>query len=905
MRTDATMLHPFDSRILSSQSRSLSCFRTATQKVIQNIYSKRVCTGSRGNGEAVLFQGPEGEAFNRAWGIREKISHHRLYLEHQGIDTNDVQVWKDELREYVHKYGMAEMKDVGLNWERALHISWIAANAELDSIAREDFHNVLSSFVKEKIHVDGGGRMSSRMSLSFLCVGKRLDASGRLVKSLISALEPDCSRFDRHNILMYLSILASSNVNDQRLVSILSKNIEQHGLLPTLNPIEYQNLLNNFARVQWTGSVKQKSVLIDRALRMRNNLENESIVSLVQIMTRMPQAGSKDIDAVSHLVTTSMKGFAMKELGLVAKQYAILYTRNDSSDASPISMLGMIAQQAAKCVDGADPKDVVRLMQAFQTAHLKPDTLLNVLDIWADKRLASMNAHGISLAMTHFARIGEASQRLLRTAVSVVESNLDQLVPSDASKLIWAFAHLEYYPGENLLGKCLDFLQSPSIVSELSDREMANLFWGLVKLGHHPSVKERLNIASSLYSHPGRVSGQSSALLLWSFASSHEAMHDISNDRCFDNTMYRLGLELCRDVLLVDSQSISMTSWSLGVLKVTHVDFAKSLNSLADEGRLHMFDPQHISNLLWGLAKSGSRPNDEFLREVVSVLSGNLSMYSPQEVFNVCWAFATLRFQAPSVAAETVTELRARGTEFEGLELSGIAWSLSRILDMQEDSDLGEKACRVLQLELCKHIDELELSQLAMAFVGIARLSSNNTFEVLNPQFMNDLLERMKDCLNQRYGTISSVNTILEGMVLIAPQVPKSIMKTIEHSISDFILESSRLWEVCDLCYYTCEVGMVSLATKLLDHIEQRVIQGEHVTPRASIMLLHTMAECNSYPAAILNLTTSKLSSMSPKYRISTKWLGVLAETLPKLADNAHIVLSFHPDWEDRLHALR
>lgn len=898
------MLHPFDFRILPSQPRSLSHVHIVLQQEFKQSRAKRVCARIRGNGEAILSQSPE-ESFERAWGISQQVAHYRLPLEDNRIDINDIHAWKDELRAYVQAFGMAKMKDVGLNWEHALHISWIAAYAELDSISCEDFQNVLKFFVKEKMCVKSSERMSPRMSLSFLCVGKRLDASGYLVKSLVSALEPDCSRFDRENILMYLSILSSANANDQRLANVLSKHIEQHRMLTTLNPIEYQNMLNNIASIQWTASTKHKSIIIERALHMRKNLENASIVSLVQIMTRMPQASSKDIDAVSQLVITAMKGFAMKELGLVAKQYAILYTRNDPSHPSPLSMLGKIAQQAAECVDGADPKDVVRLIQAFQTANFKPDTLLDVLDIWADKRLASMNAHGISLAMTHFARIGEASQRLLKTAVSVIESNLDQLVPSDASKLVWAFAHLEYYPGENLLGKCLDFLQSPSTVSEFSDREMANLFWGLVKLGHYPSVTERLNIASSLYSHPGRVSGQSSALLLWSFASSHEAMDGISNDRCFDNTVYRLGLELCRDILSVDSQSISMTSWSLGVLKLVHVDFAKSLNSLADEGRLHMFDPQHIANLLWGLAKSKSRPSDDFLHEVVGVLSGNLSMYSPQELFNVCWAFATLRFQAPSVAAETLTELKARGTEFEGLELSGIAWSLSRILDMDVDSILGENACRVLQQELCKHINELELSQLAMAFVGIARLASRNPLELLYPQFMNAMLERMKYCLNQSYDTISSVNTILEGMVLMSPQVPASIIDTIEHSISHSVLDSSKFWEVCDLCYYTCEVGMVSLASRLLDHIELRVIQGEHLTPRASIMLLHTMAECDSYPAATLNLTVSKLSSMSPKYRISNKWLGILAETLPKLADNAQIMLSFHPDWEDRLHALR
>lgn len=847
----------------------------------------------------------EDNAFRAAWRTSKNFGHRHVLLEHNNIHLYELELWRNDLREYVAMHGMAKMKYQALTWETITRLSWIAAYADLENSIRGTFNDTLISCIKDKMAGEGSVDLSSRLCLAIVSVGQQLDPQGQLVEELSSTLDIDFDRFDQKKLVQYASILVLSNVNDQRFTNVLSVRIE-HGLLLKLNPLEFGHVLNNIARTPWIALTKnQKNQILECALKMKRHLDNKNIVSLVQILAQIPQISEKDIDAISDVVSASMDRLDMKELGLIAKQYAILYSR-DSRAKGPELVLGKIAENATRCVEGADPKDVVRLIQAFQAAELKPETLLDVLDIWADKRLASMNAQGISLAMAHFARVGEASPRLLKTAVSVVESNLEQLAPSDASKLAWSFAHLSYHPGENLLEKCLGYLQSSSTVRRLSDREIANLFWGLVKLEHYPSVNERLHIAASLYANPGRVSGQSSALLLWSFASSHEAMGGILHDGGFDNTIYRLGLELCRDILSVDSQSISMTSWSLGVLKVPHHDFAKSLSTVASEGRLQIFDPQHVSNLLWGLAKSGSHPSHEFLEEVTGVLSGNLSMYSPQELFNVCWSFATLQFRAPSVAAETVTELKARSTEFQGLELSGIAWALGRLLDIEPDIILSEKACLILQRELCKHIDDLEMSQLAMALVGLARLSSPNNLNCMHPDFVESVLDKVIECLNQNHFTISSVNTILEGMMLMSSQVPALMMDTLENTISDYILENSKLWEVCDLCYYASEVGIMSLAVRLLDHIEQRVVQGERLTPRASIMLLRTMTQCEMYPPETLHRTTFKLSSLSPTYKISKKWLKVLAETRPKLAIKAHIMLSFkHSDWEDRLQVLQ
>eukprot|EP00889_Picochlorum_renovo_P007643 jgi/Picre1/34673/NNA_002141.t1 len=296
----------------------------------------------------------------------------------------------------------------------------------------------------------------------------------------------------------------------------------------------------------------------------------------------------EDMQQVSSLVSYRLHLCSMKELGIIAKTLSRFHENNPRHWTA--IMFDDIAAQATTCVDSADPKDVVRLIQAFQNAQIKPEGLLDVLDIWADKRLASMNAQGISLAMAHFARIGEASQRLLHTAVTVAESTMDQMSSSDASRLIWAFARLEYYPGDRLCKKGSKFCSLQQQQQTLAT-EIQQTFSGALT--------------------PGKLSGQSAALLLWSFASSQDATGNATAGQKFYSTIYRLGMEVYRDINQVDSQSISMTAWSLGVLKVPHKEFVSSLDQLVLSNRLNSFEPQHVSNLLWGLAKSGAHPSKD------------------------------------------------------------------------------------------------------------------------------------------------------------------------------------------------------------------------------------------------------------------------------------------------------
>jgi len=355
-----------------------------------------------------------------------------------------------------------------------------------------------------------------------------------------------------------------------------------------------------------------------------------------------------------------------------------------------------------------------------------------------------------------------------------------------------------------------------------------------------------------------------------------------------------------------------MTAWSLGILKIKHNEFAVCLDSLGWNGKLESFEPQHVANLLWGLAKSGSRPSADFMFCITDTLSGRLHMYAPQEIFNICWALATMGFRSQSVASETLTELKIRGSEFGGLELSGISWALSRITKGPSDHNLRFTICSIIQKDLRKHVGELQPSQVAMAIKGLAHLDPGS----VDPMLVTNLVDsfcgpypRSKSidddmCTDILHNSlsVSSVNTLLEGLSLLPMPLPAALCQSLESRPARY-LDKAKFWEVCDLCYYLSQNDMVNLASAiLLDRIEGTVAE-ERVTPRGAIMLLEAMRRCSTYPPMTLKRATMKLSMLSPNYSIGDQWLRVLADLLSQEEVANH--LSFHhKEWDDRISRL-
>lgn len=292
----------------------------------------------------------------------------------------------------------------------------------------------------------------------------------------------------------------------------------------------------------------------------------------------------------------------------------------------------------------------------------------------------------------------------------------------------------------------------------------------------------------------------------------------------------------------------------------------------------------------------------------MQVLSGTLHAYSPQELFNICWSYATLGANASPIVSEVVLELEIRGTEFEGLELSGLTWSLSRLLHVQHLQDrhynidaLPKRIVQVVEKELPKHMTGLEASQVAMALVGLGRLAEMDETINVNPSLIDISLDTFyKNILDGNF-SISSVNTVLEGLQILGTQLPPALHAALQSNLTVPLLSHTGIWEICDLCYNTCQCNVMDVSLDILTFIDEQIADNQRITPRASIMLLHTMCQLNSYPTTTVFQATSKLVSLSPNYNLSDKWLAVLAQTRKKLPAHIKHMLELHPDWEGKL----
>ena len=435
------------------------------------------------------------------------------------------------------------------------------------------------------------------------------------VQDMLCDLKIDVTRLNVIEFLNVVSALAESGARIDDVSRILSEKLGEESFLSGLSPKYFVTMLDDLDRIRWISSAKARAAVVGKAIEFLPVVGRKQVVSLVRVCLHPRQHDADVLSDISDIVIRKMDILSIRELGLLAKVYGLYHSLEPATETDAV--LDRIAVRAVDAIEGSDPKDIVRLIQSYQVADVKPAALLQVLDIWADKRLASMNVQGIALAMTHFARVGEISDRLLKTASDIVSAKLYDVNAMDASRLIWSFARLEYNPGSAILERGMSTLVSSDTM--LTDREATNLLWGLVRLGRMPDVREQCEISAMLYRTPGSLSGQSAALLLWSFASSQEEMKGPNHSKAFRSTMYRLGLEVTRDIAEVDSQSVSLTSWSLGIMKIRHAEFVKALSSTAVIDKLDMYEPQHISNLLWGLGKCSGLPGSEFLSQVVMV----------------------------------------------------------------------------------------------------------------------------------------------------------------------------------------------------------------------------------------------------------------------------------------------
>ena len=474
-------------------------------------------------------------------------------------------------------------------------------------------------------------------------------------------------------------------------------------------------------------------------------------------------------------VHATLRRCGMKQLSDISRSYASIYNTNSCTVQKEIDVLfDCIAARAVACLPTTTttsaPEDVFRVISAFQQVGKQPEALLDVVEEWADQRLAALSANALALALASFAKLGNQSQRLLRTARSCVESKSKEMTPRELSMVLWAFARLEFAPGATVLEVAQHSIATNP--TAYTDREIANALWGLAKLGCMPTPDTLSSVYAGLSrpskSKPLKFSGQSASLLLWSFATFYTANNRVKPP---PPLLRDLGKAVAEEMKTLDPLSVALAAWGLGTLGHRHVEFVTSLSSYIVHSNssnssyspvfLSKCTPQNVANIVWGLAKSGVKASDfgdggkddAFLGSVASICAQRAHEFTSQELFCVCWGFATMKFAGgEEMALVAVEEVAVRRQELHGLELSGLLWSLARLFtyasvgvyksstEERRVKKAVETVIAVARSDLPLCLSSLEESQLAMAIWGLGRLHSLllDTNNVICRFYIND-----------------------------------------------------------------------------------------------------------------------------------------------------------------------
>ena len=134
--------------------------------------------------------------------------------------------------------------------------------------------------------------------------------------------------------------------------------------------------------------------------------------------------------------------------------------------------------------------------------------------------------------------------------------------------------------------------------------------------------------------------------------------------------------------------SSSLTREELNRLDTPQVTSPGEGGDDSDEGKrptredirdiLPHLSPTQLAEAIWGFAKRGQRPSDDFMSIVASEVHGKLHKFRSQDLSNTIWALAVLKYQ-PSAPwwEEFERQVYKNLTEFNGRELSNLLWAFA------------------------------------------------------------------------------------------------------------------------------------------------------------------------------------------------------------------------------------
>jgi hypothetical protein len=761
-----------------------------------------------------------------------------------------------------------------------------------------------------------------------------------------------------------------ASISSSQPHSYSSQTLELLGqcLIPTiasLRPRQLRNLLQNLSTLDWYPSdhmLQEELLRVCCAYHRALNPNNVAFLSsLITAPNQRPpptalMPGTQRLEFLLPAIRWAVPKSSMADLARFAR--ALQYTQGIWKNPSPEGKLLLpqvtlileeIAVRAARCVDGANPEDVSHVISALHRLELQPNKhLLTVVEVWADRRLSALTPHALTLALASFARMGTRSPRLLSTAASCVEGCLTRrdahvMKPEELAKIVWAFARLDFYPGNVVLSHAMRVLEQQA--HTLPDIAASNLLWAVTRFlrdgdnggGPNEIAFDANAVATTLLPVARLYSGQSAALVLWSLATLTSANKSLNlvtiNKKTESKVVKSLLNAVVNDMDSVDAHSISLATWAIGTLRFgEHSAFveAVSLAVVQDHPELSTYDPHHLSNLVWGVAKSGTYFDRTTLHVLADVSAPRIEEFAASELFPLCWGFATMDYSHPSLICGAVNQFKARKDEFGGLELTGMLWSLAKLLDTREvwesKQEVVHSCLQIAATQLAGKSHVLQPSQVGMVVWAVGKLLSNYSSALVGDEIIEAVSMTTYSLVLDHLPRLDpvSVSSVAHGIRLIDQRTFTANLrayKEIKHKvyralrskvISPTFLDALNPWEFGSLAMHLAAYldpaessSTMDLGVKELLTYARAETLASTAAPGSAIQLLVAMTRCKCYPPGAYAAIFKRLESLSPSYNLGCANLRLLYEAIERLKEQNMPIPLLSKVWVRRMRDLQ
>lgn len=341
-----------------------------------------------------------------------------------------------------------------------------------------------------------------------------------------------------------------------------------------------------------------------------------------------------------------------------------------------------------------------------------------------------------------------------------------------------------------------------------------------------------------------------------------------------------------------------------------------------------------------------------------------LKEFSQEELFCLCWSFATLRHASEPLGIAAAAELRERHSEFGALELSGMLWSLARMLCPEQDTpaswaaqlpaevhresyqsmhstnddnssfEITSYSSEQLQppppaaaavaatwilstgdREIPGQIGAMESSQIAMTVWGLGRLTRGLEFvhDSVTPKRPSaSTLEVLREAVGQAAPSLSipSLVATVEGLARLraieiesegASQLWGGIFEALgKRSIA--VAPELRPSEFSSLVFHLTRIGQNAAARVLLER-QAGDLKDFKLSPKGMVLMLGAMARSGACPWSLLAAARSRLNRLSDAYSMEGWCLEVLYDALEELYAQHGKRVHMSEKWQERVQA--